>query len=217
MSELNLEELRQQFADDPENEELRLNLIMAIMKSGDKLAARKLVYDRFHCSIPWERHSGRPHSQARHCETCNKTVHFANSEEELEKLAGRNRSLVAPRPLVEKYCDGLANELGEGKAREISGPQCLSMISESDYDLADLEHYPEPIQNWSGNWPFLPMRLISEKELKAEDSTLVLVATLPPDSESSEQLLTVLGYKSLAVLYVSNKTLEQLQRERHGL
>ncbi|MDF1666906.1 MAG: hypothetical protein P1V97_34470 [Planctomycetota bacterium] len=214
---LKLKELQREFAAAPDNEELRSALIVGLMEAGHDSEASDLLKARFHCSIPWDKHSGREHSQTRHCETCNKTVHFVTTEEELAKKARRNGCMVAPGSLVQKYCESLSRDLREGLDDGSKGPHCLSITADADYKLLELDHYPQTIRNWSGSWPFLPMVLKSEKDIPSRSSTFVLAATLPPDKEVSDHLLTVVGYKTVVVTYIPDRDAERLHRERREL
>lgn len=215
--EWDIDELRREFKAAPDNEALRSKLVLALMRAGLDSEATALIKDRFHCPILWDSHEGRDHSRARHCETCNKTVHFVATESELIKRAERNECVVAPAHLVEQYCGDLGRNQGEALRDASKGPHCLSGQSSAQYTLDELDHFPHRIRGWSGAWPFTPMILKSESQQSPALSKLVLAATVPPEEDVAKALLKVSGFQSIAVVYVSKLDRKRLQRERRDL
>ncbi|MDF1666907.1 MAG: hypothetical protein P1V97_34475 [Planctomycetota bacterium] len=214
--ESNLEELRRRYTAAPDNEELRSELIRALMRSGLESEARDLVRARFHCSIPWEDHRLTDRS-SRKCRSCEKSVTFVSSAEELRKHAKNRDCIVAPEDLAEAYYQERCVNLA-GQNQELNkGPSCLGSMPGVRGNLAELIHYPETLPSVAQQPCFVFMISKDQEGFSAEQRTVILLGLYPSHKNMLELLTESLGVKKIEQQFISEPEVVRLYEERGTL
>lgn len=204
MVDQTLADLRRQFQLNSNNEDLRSQLIVRLMREGLDAEANQLIKDRFNCPYKWSDHQVNPESGQRFCEECQRFVHFVSNLDQLHEGAINNQCLVAPESLVEEYCGDLSRDRDSTFGDRAKQPHCLTATSHPIADLNALEYWNRPLSTPSEGG-FVPM---VEKDV-GPDWTLILVSAAPIDELRLEDIRRGTPFKS-----VENHvtTVEELKR-----
>lgn len=209
--ELNLEELRRACAAAPDNMESQSELVRALMRSGLESEALDLERARFHCSIPWGDHKLTDRS-SRECRSCERSVSFVSTLEELRQHAHNGDCIVAPEDLVDAFylerC--LSGELN-------NGPRCLGSMAGVRGDLTELVHYPEALPAMAQRPCFVFMVTKDQEDLSPELRTVILLELYPSHKNMVELLTESLGVKEVKQQFISEPELRRLYQARGSL
>lgn len=214
--ELDLDKLRRDFAACPDNEQLESELIRALMRVGLDSEARDLVKARFHCSIPWADHKIADRS-SRKCRTCEQSVHFVSTAEELRERAKNRDCVVAPEDLVEAYYQERCLKGASDNSELSKGPKCLASMAGRRGNLAEFIHYPDTLPPLAQAPSFLFMITRDQERLSPEERTVILLELYPSHSNQVEFLTESLGVKKIEQQFISESELIRLNKERGAL
>lgn len=105
---MSIDELKRRFHANPEDEDLRAQLIVALRRSQRDQEAQQLVKERFSCPVSWDELEAKPGDRtSRHCRQCDKSVYYVSNLSDLQERAEKQECVVAPPELVDQYCEGL--------------------------------------------------------------------------------------------------------------
>lgn len=209
----NLEHLRRQLEGDPENEELRSTLIIALRRAGFDVEAQKLIKGRFHCPVTWEEHTATG-EDSRHCETCDKPVYFVNTLAALEDRAKKQECIVAPMNLVDSYCEKVSRVPVPDLSK---GPHCLNARPENRANLSRLIHYPENDFLMNVGPSFIIMLRKKQRHVPREERVVILLESEPISPTLLEAYKNVLEVKRVELQFASEKEIARLLSERARL
>lgn len=106
---MSIDELERRFHANPDDEDLRAQLIVALRRSQRDQEAQQLIKERFSCPVSWDELETNSEDQmSRHCRQCDKAVYYVSSLSDLQERAEKQECVVAPPELVDQYCQGLA-------------------------------------------------------------------------------------------------------------
>ena len=209
----NLEELRRKLKGDPENEELRSTLIIALRRAGFDVEAQKLIKGRFHCPVTWEEHTASG-EDSRHCETCDKPVYFVNTLAALEDRAKKQECIVAPMNLVDSYCEKVSRVPVPDLSK---GPHCLNARLENRANLSRLVHYPDDDPEYNVRQPYIYMLRKKQRHVPREERIVILLGAKPTPPGLLDRLKVLLEVKKVELQFASEKEISRLLRERARL
>lgn len=209
----NLEELRRKLEGDPENEELRSTLIIALRRAGFDVEAQKLIKGRFHCPVTWEEHTATG-EDSRHCETCDKPVYFVNTLAALEDRAKKQECIVAPMNLVDSYCEKVSRVPVPDLSK---GPHCLNARQENRANLSRLIHYPEDLIALNRGRSFIFMLRKRQQHSPIQDRIVIVLGSRPTSAEHLQRLQVQLGVKAVELQFASEGDIARLYEERARL
>ena len=211
---MNLDELRRSFATNPDDENLRAQLIIALRRSGHDNEARRYIKDRFDCPISWDQLTQRSRSREanKYCQECKKDVYFVSTVEELGQRAAKNECVVGPKRVVDQYCDELAKMSLPLSNTNKELPHCMNSVAGKTATREDLKHFPKPVALAESFYSLVPMTLQTDDE--SNPKTLILVTNRPLSDDTIQRFINSTGVETCEVHFASNDLIYKLDRER---
>lgn len=212
---MDIDELKRKFAAAPDDEDLRATLIIALRRSGRDSEAQELVKEKFACPISWDVLS--PESEAnerqRHCQQCDKTVHFVSSLSGLKFRAEKQECVVAPADVVDQYCEELTKTALPMLKESKKFPYCMNALEGKKAVREKLDHY----QRWDTDYHRHSVPMIAKESNNPERPLHILVAAIPIDQDTVQRITQNTGIENWEVHYGSPDLVEKLSAERNAL
>lgn len=216
-----IDELERNFSANPEDENLRSQLIIALRRAGRDAEAIQLIQGQFRCPMKWDDlkpispSSTDPFAYSdpniRHCGDCNKTVYFVFDAESLHRRAAKNQCIAAPQYVVDEYSDRILRPLGPSKDRL---PHCMNSVEGRGADFTLLRQ----IQSNCFEYDHASIAMIRARDInKAAIEHIVIVTSSPLFPTIITSYLLSTGAETHEIQYTSPDLLRAVLNQRTQL
>lgn len=165
--------LRRQMELDPSDSAARQSYLVALMRADRREEALLLIREGFMCSQRWTELTPTPEQQQRHCQSCQKTVHFCWTLDELRRHTEDQSCVAAPFELVQSFYKRDLESLTKPKAQR--SELC---VLESELPWIEFDHRKVPDEILNSLDPYNAIQL-EVLPYKRQGSILFMASALP--------------------------------------
>lgn len=213
-----IDELERQLAANPDNDNLRGQLIIALRRASRDDEALQFIQSQFRCPNQWDDLKVLTPStedpfayvdpNVRHCEDCDKKVYFVYDAESLNRRAARNQCIAAPQYVVDEYSDRILRPLGPSKERL---PHCMNPVEGQFADFNLLRQLP------TNCFQYDPMTIAMIRAADIDKTPvehIVVITCNPISPEKINNYLLRTGAKTHEVQFANQELLRAVLNQR---